>query len=739
MPTYEITAPDGKVLEITAPEGATQDQVLAYAQAQYKPQKADFAGVRGGSLSTEPRAERDSSGRLTDFGRRVQAQRVADRDTYSPTSSFGGNMLAGIGKSFVDTATGVRQAATDAMGRTATIGSVLLNRSGLDGAARAVASGVAEPLRQSSDRQAEALAERRRVEEPLMSTGGGITGNVAGTLAQLLGPGIIARGSLAGSMLLPATVGGNSLQGGVIGAIQPAESGGERALNTGAGLAFGVLGAAAPHIARATARPARNALDAMLGRPTASGVERKAGEMIAAEAGDLGRLLQPNPSAVPGAQRTLAEESLDPGIARLERQARGQSNAFVPLDQANAAARAGAVERIAGTDADMAAAIAARSTAANPIRREAMQIEGVDTNRLLSQIDRLARAQEGRPAVQEGMQKIRSLLTREIPDAERMKAAIKPLQDFIDSDRLSVANREAAKAAIAQIKAGEWPVTTFTTGSAGSIGGGQSHAAAREALARARKALERTSVGHDKVAVLDNVRKTIGDMLSGKYGGESAAALAGSRELMAIKNQLDRVLEKQAPQYGQYIEAFRAGSVPINRMQVGRELLDRGAGGAIPDPVTGVRPLTPAAFGRQVNDLDAMAARATGFGKARAEQILTPQDIATLRAIQDDLSRQNFRATAGSGGNSMTQERQALANRLGRDAAKSLPIVGRFVESLEASGERRLNETLARLLANPDEARRVLATLNPQDRAVVSRALAQLSASSGAMAPALAE
>lgn len=36
MPTYVITAPDGKELEISAPEGATQEQVLAYAKANYK-------------------------------------------------------------------------------------------------------------------------------------------------------------------------------------------------------------------------------------------------------------------------------------------------------------------------------------------------------------------------------------------------------------------------------------------------------------------------------------------------------------------------------------------------------------------------------------------------------------------------------------------------------------------------------------------------------------------------------
>lgn len=36
MPVYEVKSPDGRTFEVTAPEGATQDQVLAYAQKNWK-------------------------------------------------------------------------------------------------------------------------------------------------------------------------------------------------------------------------------------------------------------------------------------------------------------------------------------------------------------------------------------------------------------------------------------------------------------------------------------------------------------------------------------------------------------------------------------------------------------------------------------------------------------------------------------------------------------------------------
>lgn len=45
MPTYEVTAPDGKTYDVTAPEGASQAQVLAYAKSQFGKQQAAPVGT----------------------------------------------------------------------------------------------------------------------------------------------------------------------------------------------------------------------------------------------------------------------------------------------------------------------------------------------------------------------------------------------------------------------------------------------------------------------------------------------------------------------------------------------------------------------------------------------------------------------------------------------------------------------------------------------------------------------
>lgn len=230
------------------------------------------------------------------------------------------------------------------------------------------------------------------------------------------------------------------------------------------------------------------------------------------------------------------------------------------------------------------------------------------------------------------------------------------------------------------------------------------------------------------VAVLDNVRMTLGDMLSGKYGGDNAQSLAGSRALLSVRDSLNDEVGRQVPEFTDYLNAYRAGSVPINRMEMGRDLIDRGSA-AVRDE-TGTPRLLPSTFAK-ANDLDTMAQKATGFDKAKASDILTPSDLKTIAAIQDDLQRQFARQSSATAG-SQTFERGEIGKRLTSRGLTALPFgLGTFVEGMQKAGVERAQEKLAFLLANPDEARRVLQALEPKQRAAVTQALSSMAAQGG--------
>lgn len=615
---------------------------------QGAPAKPDFSNVTSGATTnpaTAPQPER-KAGQGMGLYRRY---------------------MAGVGRSIDSTYRGAKLLGTELLAHG------LADSTGLTGTSQmeslvtgkpAGSNSASEYFRRSAEKQRQDFDVRRAQDDEAFD-GDYVAGfgNVVGTLAQILGPGAALRGTTAGAAFMPSTIGGNIAQGAAIGALQPVGTQDNRLANIALGGAAGGVGSALPIAGGGLLRLAQGAT----GGATLRGAERRAGELIRAEATNAVALATPQPSAIPGVQRTLAEETLDPGIARLERQMRGQANTFDPIDRANNAARVAQLERIAGTDADMGTAIAARRSSTKSARDQAMAAGDVDITQTIAALDDAIKGQQGRPAVQAGLRQVRSLLVKET---------------------------EAAPGLV-------------------------------------------TTTNESSVPVLDNVRKTIGDMLSGKYGGENAAALQGSRELIGVRDKLTDEVSGQVPAFADYLDAYRRASKPINRMEVGRALSGSSSGSAVLDPQTGAQVLLPASFSKAARDIDSVAAKATGFAKAKATDILTKEDIATIRAIQDDLQRQSFRATAGSGGNSMTQERQALQDRIGRRIASRIPGIGGFVDAIDQIGNQRVNERLAYLLANPAEARRVVAALPPQDRAVVNKALLQLFARPAAASSAL--
>ena len=585
---------------------------------------ADFSGVTGGArLAQTPEAPSDATEGM----------------------GTGERIAAGFGRSFAELGRGLKQVGTNAA---IGLGSAFAG----DPQFRQALRQQTAPIQQ---RQQAEIDEARRIDSPLMATGGGQVGNALGLMSQILVSGMALKSTSAGAALLPATIRGNAAQGAALGALQPTTTGESRGLNSLMGGAAGGAGAAVLKGAGTGINALRN-----IGRQGVDGTDRAAATMLAAQAADPSSITRAAPSAVPGVQRTLAEETLDPGIARLERNMRSTSNQFDAIDRSNNAARVQALEGFAGDSASLSAARSERTRETSGLLNQAMQEGGVNVTAIRESLASQIESSATRPAVQSALRDVNAALSN----------------------------------------------------------------------------------AGDDVFGLYGVRKTVDDLLSGKAGGDKSYARAATRELMQFKNQLDEEIAKASPTFGQYLNRYREMSVPINRMQIGQAMMDSKSGSAILDPVTGVQVLTPAQFSRKSRSLDDIAAKATGFSKAKASDILQAGDIAVIKAIQDDLERQAFRATAGSGGNSQTFERAALDNqlsrRVGSDLAGQIPMVGPYIRDfvgvLDKSRNERIKERLAYLVANPEEARRVIAALPPAGQAIVTKALTQLGGSSGVAA-----
>lgn len=204
MPKYKVTAPDGRKFVVNAPDGATQEQVLAYAQQQFAQQPAQ--------------PERTMAERYAAAG--IDPTPVDPTEGMSGTDKF----MAGVGKSAVDTAEGIGQL----------LGMVPESR----------------------------VAERRQRDEPLMH-GAGLAGNIVGQAAQMAVPvpaGLAAKGASALGRAAPYV--GAAARSGLFSAAQGTTGDESRLGNAGMGAALGVAGQGIASAGGSLARGAVSRLEA---------------------------------------------------------------------------------------------------------------------------------------------------------------------------------------------------------------------------------------------------------------------------------------------------------------------------------------------------------------------------------------------------------------------------------------------------------------------------------------------
>jgi hypothetical protein len=114
----------------------------------------------------------------------------------------------------------------------------------------------------------------------------------------------------------------------------------------------------------------------------------------------------------------------------------------------------------------------------------------------------------------------------------------------------------------------------------------------------------------------------------------------GANEARSIKGTRDALLgwiEKKVPDYGAAREAFKAGSKPINQMDVGSALRDK-LTPALTDFGAQTR-LRPESFAQALRQGDATAANVLGRSQASITDIMSPEQMATLRKVGEQLAR----------------------------------------------------------------------------------------------------
>lgn len=320
------------------------------------------------------------------------------------------------------------------------------------GAGKAVADagrGIGQMLGMVSP---EDVRDSRQRDAALMDTTAGTLGNIGGNIAMAALPGAALKGvgavagmpaveALGSTLMAPNTVGSALTVGGIQGALQPAETGSERAFNAG-------LGAAATAVV-----PVAKAAKSVVEPFYESGRQQIMGRVLRGVAGDEAdqvaqRLAQAGEAfvgpqrgtpkqvmgeLVAGSMPTTGQAAGNAGIAALERSAfAAEPSVTVPVSERMAAqntARVNALRDLAGEGGARDFAVANRQATADELYRQAYDL-GIDLGAMSSsrkgEITKLLK----RPAIQKAVEDARTLALNEGVNIKNPSGSVKGL-DYV--------------------------------------------------------------------------------------------------------------------------------------------------------------------------------------------------------------------------------------------------------------------------------------------------------------------
>jgi len=210
---------------------------------------------------------------------------------------------------------------------------------------------------------------------------------------------------------------------------------------------------------------------------------------------------------------------------------------------------------------------------------------------------------------------------------------------------------------------------------------------------------------------LDYMKRAIDDKISKAVGDDK-------RVLTALKNEFVGLIDELSPSYQKARQTFQQMSSPVNQMEIAEAVAQKSI-----NPLTGQ--MQPQAYARALSDQTAKTA--TGFRGATLENVMEPQQMGRLGAVQDDLARSVEAQNAGRGAGSDTVQKLAYANILNQSGMPSFlrnfapaqiagNLLGRGADAAYGRANRELSQRLAETLLDPQATAELLQNVTPSQR-----------------------
>lgn len=264
----------------------------------------------------------------------------------------------------------------------------------------------------------------------------------------------------------------------------------------------------------------------------------------------------------------------------------------------------------------------------------------------------------------------------------------------------------------------------------------------QKTLADVRSKLEGLADANGNIDARDlyTVRKELGNTISvhAKDSGNWDKQLTAGLE-KGIQNSIDGAITKAGAGdlWGRYLQDYRTASRPVNQIETLQGLRDKVLGTG--EDLLGNRQILPGKFQQAMDSIDEVAAKATGFDKATAESILTPQQRTRLDSLRQDLSGEAYAKAGGkvSGSNTVQLANYSTANIIGNivgGRGTADPItrnLARGLDWLNKYNDRDIDHLLIEAAKDPALAGTLMKSASPDRVDLASDALKNIAKSIG--------